>query len=186
MIQGVSPSTPQPNYPPPNNPQLNQWAEKIEQFMNQNPDAANSEMFNMVRQELDKYMNGTYPFKSIQDVLNDLQNKFFNGSGQLDVYANSGLGNAQPVQDFMKIFGLNPPPVTAMDQMIMNFQQEFHQGLPKGGDDLMRALHEALMQFGSQGIAGFQKWMNQELNTDTYKNASSDAQSFFKQFLSKA
>jgi hypothetical protein len=188
MVHGVSPSMPSGNFPPPNNPQLNQWADKVRQFIDQNPDGAKSMLFSQVLQELLAYKNGDKQFKSIQDVLNDVQTKFLNGSGQLDVYASSGLGNAQSVQDFAKIFGvsLSPPTPTAMDNMIMKFQQEVESGLPtgKGADALLAQLHDAMMKYGSNDMAGFQKELKNIQGSDYFKNCKNqDAIDLFKSFI---
>ncbi len=186
MVHGVTPITPPGNFPPPNNPQLNQWADKVRQFIDQNPDGGKSELFQQVLQELLAYKNGDKQFKSIQDVLNDIQTKFLNGKDQLDVYANSGLDNAQSVQDFAKIFGVTLPPPTGMDNLIMKFQQEFESGLPtgQGADALLTDLHNAMMIYGSKDSAGFQTWIKQELSSDTFKNCkNADAIAFFKSFI---
>lgn len=188
MVHSVSPSMPSGNFPPPNNPQLNQWADKVRQFIDQNPDGSKSMLFSQVLQELLAYKNGDKQFKSIQDVLNDVQTKFLNGSGQLDVYASSGLGNAQSVQDFAKIFGVSLSPPTAMDNMIMKFQQEVESGLPKGkgAEALLAQLHDAMMTFGSNDMAGFQKELAKIQGSDYFKNCTNqDAIDLFKSFIQK-
>lgn len=186
MIQGVGPSMPQQPGSNPDPQQLSQWGAAIQKFIDSHPDLKDMDMFLNAQKLIEEYKHGQIPYSNIKDVINDLQKNVFNASG-LDVYANSGQGDAQPVQDFLKIFGITPPPVTQNDKLIMKFQQEYFSGLPtgKGADALLTDLHNALMQYGSQDSAGFQKWMQQELGSDTFKNCkNSDAIDFFKSFLS--
>ncbi len=171
----------------PSNPPawLSKLGDQVQQWLDSHSSSDQPLLFSQVLQYLENIKNGPGPYPSQQDFLKDLQSKFFNGVGNLDVYANSGLGSAAPVQDFMKLFGLTPPPVTPMDNLLFKFQEEVYgPGLPKGGDALLTDLHNYFMEAGSQGsVADFQKWAKQEMGSSVFKNASSAAQAFFKEFL---
>ncbi len=186
MVHGISPSMPQPpGSPPPNNPQLNQWSQAVQDFIDHYSGIQNMSMFIAAQRLLEAYKNGEKPFKSPQDVLKDLQTNVFNNP-PLDVYANSMLGEPKTVQDFLKIFGITPPPhITPIDQLFLKYMKAHYSGLPGGNNlDLWRDLHGELMELGSQGkMADFQKWINRELNSDAFKSAPAEAQNFFRHFL---
>jgi hypothetical protein len=186
MPRSVQPPGYSSNLPQPNPPAwLMELGYQVRQWIDNNAQSGRPTLSTEVLQYLEKIKKGPGPYPSQQDFIKALQSNFFNGVGNLDVYANSGLGSAGPVQDFMKLFGLTPPLVTPIDNLFFKFQAEVYgPGLPKGGGALLEDLHNYLMDAGSQGsIADFQKWATQEANSSAFKNASSDAQAFFKQFI---
>jgi hypothetical protein len=186
MPSSVQPPSYSSNFSQSNPPTwLTQLGDQVQQWIDNNAASGQSTLFTQVQQYLERVKNGSGPYPSQQDFVKALQSNFFNGEGNLDVYANSGVGSAEPVQDFMKLFGLTPPPVTQIDNLLFKFQAEVYgPGLPKGGDALLGDLHNYLMDAGSQGSIGdFQKWAAQEAKSSAFKNASSDAQAFFKQFM---
>lgn len=184
MVHGVQPSLPSPGSggPPPTDP-IYQWEKAAYDFIQNNDDSGKSMLFNNVYNDLKAYCDGTKkPFPGDQAVLAELQTNYFSGAGNLDVYASSGLDNADSIQTFMKLFGLPPPAVTQMDQFIMKFHDR-----PKDSPNspLFNDVSYQLFQvFGSGGDpAKFKAWAQNELNSDNFKSASQNDQDFFRQFI---
>lgn len=185
MVHGVQP----PSFPTskgpaddPNLQQLKEW-ETDAYNATQSKDACMlfSNVYNDLKSYVDNYPKG---FKSLQDVKDELQKNFFSGSGNQDVYANSGLGDAEPVQSLMGQLGLTPPPVTDMDKLFMQFQQGMQSGTLPKNDPFLRVVREELFSFGSQdSTAAFKTWAQNQLNTNQFKNEPQSVQNFFKQLL---
>lgn len=159
---------------------LKDWAQQLEAWSNKYPDSA-KDLFNSVRAELDKFIRASTAGVHYSPALvkEDLEREFFQGVKDdhgvyLDIYANSGFTSAEPAQELMKIFGIDPPPVvTAMDKVFFGLQEYFNKN-PKSEDGLLADLHEKIFDLGSNGSLKdpvFIAWIQAEKATDAYKNS---------------
>jgi hypothetical protein len=177
MVTGVSSGGKPHEYQPPALATLKEWADKLEEWSKQYPDAAQrSPIFERLREELDNYIRGGRGYMEPSQVMQDLKEKIFSTINGDDVYMRSGLDSAEPVQELAKIFGIKLDQPSPMDKLMFEFE---HGAKSMPSDWLLEQLKGKILDLGSNGsIDKLTEWAKTVM-----PNASPAAKEVFHQLL---